>query len=316
MHFQLRMPQGTKDIELWLSVVPAGKRNPTWCLFHTYSAHEQYPLGHDRLINNRRNLFVDIAQLIEQNAQIDNPSQDFTLELSEGAEQSKESDYSVVSLKSLAQRAARVAADGSGNARRFKDARSLWDKLSNHTENILAQSLDAPITKVRKSHNWKKNQPYKDVTVYPQAWFVFNVYSRSNPRKDAFVAVHSVEKIWEYIAENFSDDEKKLALVEQQRSSALLNCDYPTYAEIAALIADSNMLVFPTDASFVQWIREVAGQTDEVARETPVDTYYDAPENVDEDSPDYIPQHFTGTVLHLANVLEKKGARTENRTEN
>lgn len=47
MHFELRVPAGTKNIELWLSTVPAGKRNPTWQLFHSYTQQEQYPLGTD-----------------------------------------------------------------------------------------------------------------------------------------------------------------------------------------------------------------------------------------------------------------------------
>lgn len=303
MHFELRVPAGTKNIELWLSTVPVGKRNPTWQLFHSYTQQEQYPLGTDRLVNNRRNLFIDVMTLVEENASADNAHKEVGVT---GTTSEENADYSVTSVKNLAQRAARVAADGSGNARRFKDARALWSVLSERTEKLLGQSLTDSITNVRKSHNWKKNQAYKNVTVHPQAWFVFNVYSRSNPRKDPFTAIHGVRALWDFMRETHADDEAIIALVEQQENAATANCDYPSYGDIAALMGDSNMLVFPDDEHFVQWIRQVAGTTDEVARETLVEAFITPQDNLDEDDEGYIPAHSTGTALHLANVLDKR----------
>lgn len=144
------------------------------------------------------------------------------------------------------------------------------------------------------------------MTVHPQAWFVFNVYSRSNPRKDPFTAIHGVRALWDFMRETHADDEAIIALVEQQENAATANCDYPSYGDIAALMGDSNMLVFPDDEHFVQWIRQVAGTTDEVARETLVEAFITPQDNLDEDDEGYIPAHSTGTALHLANVLDKR----------
>lgn len=66
------------------------------------------------------------------------------------------------------------------------------------------------------------------------------------------------------------------------------------------------MLVFPDDEHFVQWIRQVAGTTDEVARETLVEAFITPQDNLDEDDEGYISAHSTGTALHLANVLDKR----------
>ena len=42
-------------------------------------------------------------------------------------------------------------------------------------------------------------------------------------------------------------------------------------------------LFFPDDEHFVQWIRQVAGTTDEVARETLVEAFITPQDNLDED---------------------------------
>ncbi len=317
-HFQLRAPQdGSKNIELWLSVTPAGKRAAVWQLAHVYTPDEQYPLGIDRYVLNRRNLFVDVLSIVEMNAHgenaADNAADAVFADYDESntsekaatqtAENSKSEPSPTVSLKNLAQRAARVAADGSGNARRFKDARALLQKISSFAQQATISGLSDPITEVRKSHNWKKNQPFKDVSARPDAWFVCNVFSRSNPRKDPFVAFRSLDAVWNYMASH--GDEKSRAAAKNMQSAAETNFDYPAFGDIAGLVNDSNMLVFPTDESFITWIRSVAGKSDEVARETLVETYMIPQEGIDEDDPAYIPAESTGTVLHVANVLEK-----------
>lgn len=325
-HFQLRIrDDAPKNIELWLLVVPAGKRAAQWQLSHVYTPEEQYPLGTDRYALNRANLFVDILALADANAHAATadkawevlgldatgastvsaaPSTD-TQRTSESASANAH-DYSLVSVKNLAQRAARVAADGSGNARRFKDARSLWMKLEKHVATALAQSVTEPIVEVRKTHNWKKNQAFKNVSANPEAWFVLNVFSRSNPRKDPFVAIRSISALWEYMSERSAGDDKALATIEKQQNSVSLNLDYPAYGEIAALAADSNMLVFPDDASFISWIRDNAGKIDEIERDTLVEAHIVPNLALETDDPAYIPAASTGTVLHLANMLEKQ----------
>ncbi|WP_018143217.1 hypothetical protein [Alloscardovia criceti] len=305
-HFQLRVPDtNPKNIELWLSVVPAGKRAAVWQRFHVYEPVEQYPLGTDRFVTNRRNLFVDILHLIEENARINEERDAEAFALASDGAADEDVKHSFASVRTLAQRAARAAADGSGNARRFKDARNLWTKITEHAHQSLEQSLTEPITKVHKTHNWKKNQPFKDVTVNPEAWFVLNVYSRSNPRKDPFVAARSLTALWDYMAQTAHGNDKVVSALDAQQTAAHANCDYPTYGEVAALVKDSNMLVFPDDQSFIEWVRQSAGNTDEVARDTLVDAYVVANPDIDVDDPAYMPSHSQGTVLHLANVVEK-----------
>ncbi|MFC0265062.1 hypothetical protein [Alloscardovia macacae] len=315
-HFELRIPvqeastrpDKARDIQLWISRVPAGKRTPVWELSHTYTAHEQYPLGADRFATNRRNLFLDVLSLLDAGARVEDASDAVRVsEIPEPGEEHTDEqaqDYTVATLKTLAQRAARVAADGSGNARRFKDARALWQKLSAHVDAALKAGLTEPVTNVRKTHNWKKNQPFKDVSAHPDAWYVLNVYARSNPKKDAFLAVRTLGELWAYVAERDAQDAATLSRVEQQRAAAEANLDYPTFGELAQLTGDANMLVFPDDASLVSWIRETAGSADELARETPVEAHV-PPSVLDEDDPAYMPRVSTGTALHLANVLDK-----------
>ncbi|TCD54049.1 hypothetical protein EJ419_05155 [Alloscardovia theropitheci] len=305
-HFELRVYNNdSRSVELWVCVIPAGKRTPVWEFVHSYAVNEQYPLGTDRFINNKRNLFIDILSLIEEQA----TAQDVELLSHTDATRSegKTSEYTTVSVRSLAQRAARAAADGSGNARRFKDARHLWEKISRHAYTTVTGALTEPITDVRKSHNWKKNQPFKDRSAHPDAWFVTRVYSRSNPRKEPFVAIRSLEALWTYMRDTTSDG-KILSLVQQMENAVTMNCDYPTYGELASLLGDSNMLVFPTDSSFIEWMRQVAGNTDEISRDTLVEAYIVPNPALDEDDPSYMPAVSTGSVLHLANVLERKDA--------
>ena len=312
-HFQLRIRDDhPHDIELWLSLIPEGKRASQWQLAHIYTPQEQYPLGSQRYALNRANLFVDVLSVIESNATLEHaPSLEEIFGLlpplqSQTHKQEKdEHSYSTVSLKALAQKAMRVAADGSGNARRFKDARSLWMKIEKHVSQVLTSSLHESIEDVRKSHNWKKNQPYKTVSIRPDSWFVLNVFSRSNPRKDPFIAVRSLSALWEYLGEHSHDDDKVLAVVEKQQNAVNLNADYPTYGEIAALVEDSNMLVFPDDQLFIDWIRRSAGSTDEVSRDTLVEAHVIPNAALDSDDPAYVPAASMGTVLHLANVLEQ-----------
>lgn len=209
---------------------------------------------------------------------------------------------SVVHLRSLCTHAARRAADGSGNARRFKDARTLWDKIEKHVLARIVTPEAQPITDVRRSHNWKKNQPYKDIPANPDAWFVTEVYSRSNPRKDAVKAYRGINAVFEALlrAEGTGDVSSSAG---QIREAIAENLDYPYYGEIAALLGDSNMLVFHNDQSLAQWLRSEAGQHDAVFPDTPVEVYTVPDKSLDKDDPRYLPAQLLSAAGHFANII-------------
>ncbi len=259
------------------------------CL-HVYTPQEQYPLGTDRFIADLPNLFIDALDILDGNNPFDDPEagEERVVAVPQGRASS-------VTLRSLAQNAARAAADGSGNARRFKDARALWEKLNNHVVANIVHSDDAPILEVRKKNNWKKNQPLKNTPADPQAWFVSRVYSRSNPHKDAVIAYRGFDAL-------LSDIDSSSPAAEYASAFAG-NLIAPTYAEISELVEDSNMLVFHNDQSFAEWIREESKAAEFLFSDTPVNVLTHPDNTLGEEDPAYLPVESTEAAGHLANVL-------------
>lgn len=213
----------------------------------------------------------------------------------------------MVHLRSLCAHAARRAADGSGNARRFKDARALWDKIEKHVLEHIVTPEAQPITDVRRSHNWKKNQPYKGVPANPDAWFVTEVYSRSNPRKDVFKAYRGINAVFDALLHAEGTGEGNIpSSIGQIREAIAENLDYPYYGEIAALLRDSNMLVFHNAESLAQWLRSEAGQHDAVFPDTPVEVYTVPDNTLDKDDPRYLSAQLRSAAGHFANIIAPK----------
>ena len=268
-------------------------------LIHVYPPQEQYPLATSRYINDAPDLFLDIVDILDGNAD------DCCAVNTADAGSLPGIPGSVVHLRSLCAHAARRAADGSGNARRFKDARTLWDKIEKHVLEHIVTPEAQPITDVRRSHNWKKNQPYKDIPANPDTWFVTEVYSRSNPRKDVFRAYRGINAVFEALlrAEGTGDVSSS---VGQIRGAIAENLDYPYYGEIAALLGDSNMLVFHNDQSLAQWLRSEAGQHDAVFPDTPVEVYTVPDNSIEKDDPRYLPAQMRSSAGHFANIIAPK----------
>lgn len=267
---------------------------------HVYPPLEQYPLGTDRYVNDRPNLFLDVLDITDGNE----PRDDADSEAQALAEAGNS-----VSLRSLAQRAARASADGSGNARRFKDGRDLWGKITAHALAAVNAAGEEPILDVRRSHNWKKNQPLRDHGADPEAWFVSRFYSRSNSRKDAFFAARGMDQVFTALTGGgISVDAQVVEDVERTRIARDGNADYPTYAQMARLLDDSNMLVFHDDASFAQWLREQAKAQDVMYPDTPVDVWTEPDPSADPDDSSYLAPHSQLPAAHLANVLAPRDA--------
>ena len=249
-----------------------------------------------RYINDAPDLFLDIVDILDGNAD------GYCAADTADAGSLPGIPGSAVHLRSLCSHAARRAADGSGNARRFKDARTLWDKIEKHVLARIVTPEAQPITDVRRSHNWKKNQPYKDIPANPDAWFVTEVYSRSNPRKDAVKAYRGINAVFEALlrAEGTGDVSSSAG---QIREAIAENFDYPYYGEIAALLGDSNMLVFHNDQSLAQWLRSEAGQHDAVFPDTPVEVYTVPDKSLDKDDPRYLPAQLLSAAGHFANII-------------
>lgn len=326
-HYLLRVPsslsQGSKPISLYVCDSTAGSDSSA-TLLHTYPPQEQYPLGGDRFLKDRPNIFLDVADLLEgnrltvedfagfprddqdarasQDGKDGQNSQDKQDRQGSGDSQDSEKASSrgamtVVHLSALCQYASRRAADGSGNARRFKDARDLWAKLRKLVLDRIVIPQADPIVKVRKASNWKKNQAFKDVTCDPQAWYVSRVFGRSNSRKDAFVAYRG----WEALTRDLG--ESGTAPVVSAVTAAKENLDYPTFGEIAAFLDDSNMVVFHDDASFAAWIRDNAGKEKEIFPDTPVEVHTVPDPRLDPDDPTFLPESSMMGANHFANVI-------------
>ena len=284
-HYEMKMVRSHEDGEgIALYRKEAGLRGiDALKLIHVYPPQEQYPLANGRYINDARDLFLDIVDILDAGSLPGHPG-------------------SVVHLRSLCTHAARRAADGSGNARRFKDARTLWDKIEKHVLARIVTPEAQPITDVRRSHNWKKNQPYKDIPANPDAWFVTEVYSRSNPRKDAVKAYRGINAVFEALLRAEGTGDVSLS-AGQIREAIAENLDYPYYGEIAALLGDSNMLVFHNDQSLAQWLRSEAGQHDAVFPDTPVEVYTVPDKSLDKDDPRYLPAQLLSAAGHFANII-------------
>lgn len=284
--YELRTVDGGRDIALLIK-----DDDDAMKLVRTYDEREQYPLANDRYCRNLPNLFLDILDILDGNAP----------EHIEDSIPDKVTAGKSVTLRNLAQRAAHAAADGSGNARRFKDARSLWSLMSNHVSLNVHRPDDEPILDVRKSRNWKKNQPMRAVPADPSAWFVADVYSRSNQRKNPVTVYRGIDAVIAVLLDEL--DETAAPHVSRARDAIYANLDYPTYAEVANALNDANMLVFHNDASFADWIREQARAQDMIFPDTPAQVHVIPDPTVDEDDPSYLPAESTMTLPHLANVL-------------
>ncbi|WP_281667297.1 hypothetical protein [Parascardovia denticolens] len=336
-HYLLRVPsspsQGSKPISLYVYDSTVGSDSPA-ALLHTYPPQEQYPLGADRFLKDRPNVFLDVADLLEGNRLTVEDFADFPQDWQDSADSgdsrepqdsqkaSLSGEMTVVHLSALCQYASRRSADGSGNARRFKDARDLWTRLRKLVLDRIVTPQAAPIVKVRKASNWKKNQAFKDVTCDPRAWYVSRVFGRSNSRKDAFVAYRG----WEALARDLGGSSTMPAApvlaaggpsaktmggdaptVSSALSSAVTaakeNLDYPTFGEIAAFLDDSNMVVFHDDASFAALIRDNAGKGKEIFPDTPVEVHTVPDPQMDPDDPAFLPESSTMGANHFANVI-------------
>lgn len=284
---QLTVLAHTRDIALSVIAVDGSAR-----LSHIYPALEQYPLANDRYINDRPNLFVDVLDVLDGNEPRNDAGDTVTPR------------GSAVSLRTLAQRAQRAAADGSGNARRFKDARDLWAKLGEYVDGAVRQPEAEPIVDVRKNRNWKKNQPMKEVRADPDAWFVTEVFSRSNPRKDAVRVYRGLDAVFDTLLIDLDDIAG--AAVSSMRGAIVDNLDYPTYQQIANALNDSNMLVFHRDADLAAWIREQAKGQDFLYPDTPAHVFSTPTPELDEEDPEYRAAASTMTASHLANVIAPK----------
>ncbi|BAR05638.1 hypothetical protein HMPREF0620_0479 [Parascardovia denticolens DSM 10105 = JCM 12538] len=336
-HYLLRVPtspsQGSKPISLYVYDSTVGSDSPA-ALLHTYPPQEQYPLGADRFLKDRPNVFLDVADLLEGNRLTVEDFADFPQDWQDSADSgdsrepqdsqkaSLSGEMTVVHLSALCQYASRRSADGSGNARRFKDARDLWTRLRKLVLDRIVTPQATPIVKVRKASNWKKNQAFKDVTCDPRAWYVSRVFGRSNSRKDAFVAYRG----WEALARDLGGSSTMPAApvlaaggpsaktmggdaptVSSALSSAVTaakeNLDYPTFGEIAAFLDDSNMVVFHDDASFAALIRDNAGKGKEIFPDTPVEVHTVPDPQMDPDDPAFLPESSTMGANHFANVI-------------
>lgn len=283
-----------------ITLGPRGK--VTSRLVHSYSPQEQYPLGSDRYYNDRPNLFLDILDLLDGHDWEDASSQKESAQVRTSSDQA--GGEKTVHLRTLCERSLRKAADGSGNARRFKDARSLWNNIQSHASRGLVRPQDNPIVEVRRSHNWKRNQPFKDVPADPQAWLVISVYSRSNPRKDSFCAFRGLPAALEALSQSQDQTQSKNAAAFLRAMED--NADYPTYGQVAALLEDSNMIVFHNDASFSNWLRQQTRGSEEIFRETPVEVTVEPDPSLPEEDPSYLPPQSRLTVGRLAKILAQE----------
>lgn len=283
------------SIALWVQHAPSA-RNTTgedFTCVRVYGSRDQYPLTPDRYVKNRPNLFLDIVDLLDGNSietDVGQSSAGIVYPVAEGGEQTQGSDGQVsdsqyapdsnntvrargdftrtITVKALCQKAAHSAADGSGNARRFKDARGLWQRVNEQTLARARKVDDEPIIDVRKTHNWKRNQPYKTHSANPVAWYVSQVYSRSNIQKNPiqiYVGLPGIFAATSSPEANGDQADLAHAVREQWDNNALM----PTYQQIAEILADSNMLVFHNTQSLITWIREQMRAQEVVVAPTP-----------------------------------------------
>lgn len=313
--YELHAVPASKDIALLFFDAEAGLSYA-----HIYPEYEQYPLATDRYVRNRRNLFVDIIDILDGN----NPFSDddaagkrktgtagSTEILETGASSAEDiKDYPSISLETLAKNAAHRSADGSGNARRFKDARDLWSKIGERVEAGIVKAGEPPITDVRKTKNWKKNQPNKNVAADPQAWYVTSVYARSNVKKNPIFAYHGLFAL----LDSFDDSSKAEQNGKTELSSAASrikeaaerNLDYPVYGEISTLTGDSNMLVFHSNESLAQWLKKQYKEDEFIHPECPAEICCIPDPDIKEEDERYLPAKGQITVAKLVKALSAK----------
>lgn len=204
-----------------------------------YSAEEQYPLAASRYAVNLANIFIDVCDAIDH----DYADCGIGLEAEETA-----ANNPSISLHTLTLRARRAVTNGSGQVdARFHDAQSLWEKLCAHVVRHAVQVEAEPILDVRKSHNWRKNQPMAEVIADPQAWYVTDMFNRSNIKKDAIHIYHGLGAVLDHIATDES---------EAWRKAATQDLCLPQYRSVSELLDDSNMLVFHNNESLRAWLSE------------------------------------------------------------
>lgn len=293
-NFRFTKPRGTQDVALIVEDAVSGAHSSK-----VYPADELYPLQSDRYYTDLPNLFVDVLDIVGGEGP----------DLEEAPSASKVLTAPSITLRTLTRRAQRAAADGSGNAQRFADAKELWNKMESHALATVVRPEDEPITDVRKSKNWRKNQPFAAVSADPQAWFVTDVFSRSNQQKNPIDAYRGLSSVFDALLEGLDD----LAAAEllAMKTGICDNLSYPSYAQISKALNDSNMLVFHNDAQLAEWIREETKKKEYLYSGTPVAVHLaqgkpsipgDTAERADLD----IAAGSTVTVSNLANRIAPK----------
>lgn len=217
-----------------------------------YPAEQTYPLLTDRYHNELGNLFVDLLDVVA------GFGPEGVKPGSNKKAQAAAKDPSVT-LRTLTRRAVKVVSDGSGSVgSRYVDARDLWTHMEQQALALLVQH-DAPaVTDVLKGNNWRKAQPLAHTRIDPQAWYVVNVYSRSNVSKDPITCYRGVTALLEALVAEFGESSEVAEQVASLRKSMNNDLDFPTYRQISRLVKDSNMLVFHNDQQLADWIRSQA----------------------------------------------------------
>lgn len=251
-NFRFTKPRGTQSVALVVTDTVTGVRSAK-----IYEPDELYPLQSERYYSNLPNLFVDVLDLV------DGYGPDFEpVEKPEKIENAPS-----ITLRTMTRRAQREAADGSGNARRFTDAKNLWNIMEKHIISAVLTPSAEPITDVRKSKNWRKNQPFAHVRIDPQAWFVSNVFSRSSQQKDPISVYKGISALFETLMAEL--DDVASAPLQELRAGITDNLNFPEYQRIAQALDDSNMLVFHNDESLAAWIRKAASEKEYLVSGTP-----------------------------------------------
>jgi hypothetical protein len=293
-NFRFTKPRGTKDVALIVEDTVSGVRSSK-----VYDSDELYPLQSDRFYTDLPNLFVDVLDLV------DGHGPEFDAE----SKESRTFKAPSITLRTLTRRAQRAAADGSGNAQRFNDAKTLWTKLESHVLSQVVTPEADPIVDVRKSKNWRKNQPFADTRVNPQAWYVTSVFSRSNQQKNPIDVYAGLSAVFDTLLEGLDD----LAAAEllEMKTGISDNLNFPAYAQISKALDDSNMLVFHNAASLAEWIREETKKKEYLYSGTPAVIHLPStkpvvPGDTGDHSTLEVANGSTLTVSNLANRLAPK----------
>jgi hypothetical protein len=316
-HFSLRRVADSKNLQLMVRDVRSGES-----AVYEYPPEQQYPLGSSRYYFDIPNIFVDIAVLLDERDDVWTTSPTGALPISEpsaasatsSGRSSAHSIVGVLSLRSLAREAQRAAADGSGNSLRFKDGRDLFAKLEDISQGVASKVVEESadgsdaITDVLKSNNWKKNQPMRFARANPQAWFVTNVFARSNQQKNPIDIYAGTQAVFEAVRAGDAADSALIERINAFEAGQKDNCDLISYGEVAGLVDDSNMLVFLSADALAKWIRGEAKAKNVLHPSTPAHVYIASEQQVS-DSDDPMFELSAGkpvTVTHVANILAPK----------